>query len=198
MTNKPIDWEAIHQHLNTTKQMLEKHEPSIEEINQILHQRANELTKEMVLNDKENFIKILEFKLGLEQYGIESTYVSRVCEAKDIMHLPGTPNFIEGIINIHGNLVCVIDLKCLFGLPKVVQDDLNKILIINYDDVQIGILADSISGVGSVMLETLQKTLPTLSGIHSDFLVGITPDQKIILNSQKLVSHKDLVINDIV
>lgn len=198
MTKNKINWKSMHQHLAKIQHKLEKKEKTMEETIQILHQRAEELAKETVATDKQDGVEMIEFTLGSEHYGIESIHVSHVCKAKNITHLPSTPEFIEGIINIHGRLVCVINLKQLFGITKLPVDDMTRILIINHDDINLGIMADAVTRCEPITLETLQKSLPTLTGVRSEFLMGITHDQKIILNVEKLISYKEFMINDLV
>ena len=198
MTQKNINWKAMHQHLANTQQQIDKNFTcSIEQTNKMLHERANELAKKFIIStDKHEGVEIIEFRLGSEHYGIEFTYVTQVFETKNITSLPGTPEFIEGIVNVHGNIICVINLKEFFGLPKLALNDLKCIVIINHDDIKLGILVDAVIGIESIVLNTIQKSLPTLTGIRSKFLTGITHDQKIILNIPKLMVSKELIIND--
>src|SRR5438874_6670720 len=99
MLNKQINWEAIHQHLETTKKIFDDTMTyTAEQTTQILRQRANKLSLEPPVTDhQQNKVKILDFILGDERYGIESLYVNRVCKVKNIMSLPGVPTFIEGL-----------------------------------------------------------------------------------------------------
>ena len=100
-------------------------------------------------------MEVIEFILGSEHYGIESAYVTRICEVKNITRLPSAPQFVAGIINLHGVIVCVIDLKEFFQLPKSEANALNRILIVSSDGVSLGIMAD-VNRIESIDLHKLQ------------------------------------------
>ncbi len=196
MMKKSINWESIHQHIANTQHALEKSiSYTDDEINSILHQRAKKLEKEFTSTISQNKLDILEFTLGSEHYGIASNFVNRVSTADKIRRLPSTPEFVEGIINVHGNVICIINLKQFFGMSKLKSNDLNRILIIEYADFKLGILADEVIGIESISLDTIQSSIPTLTGIHSEFLTGITQNQKIIINIPKLIAYKELLVS---
>jgi purine-binding chemotaxis protein CheW len=59
-----------------------------------------------------------------------------------------------------------------------------------------GILADAITGIREIPLRILQSTLPTLKGIRGEYLKGITEERTIILDAQKLLSDKNIIVNE--
>lgn len=198
MTDHNIDWESIVKHLAENQRMLEKHEPSEEETKRILHQRAMELARELPTAQAMDTLQIIGFELGQEHYGVEARHARRVSESKSIVQLPGTPAFVAGIINDHGVLVCVINLKIFFGLAEAEKSQSGKILIIRHGDIELGILADRITAIETVQADTLQTSLSSLTGTRAEFLLGITRARQIILNVSNLLNHKDLIVNDYV
>ena len=161
----------------------------------ILKNRAKELSEELNENGAiGNQIEIIEFVLAYEKYGVESCFVREVYPMKEFTPVPGTPNFVMGIINIRGQIISIIDIKKFFGLPEKGLTDLNRIIIAEYNGLEVGILADLILGVRNIALNEIQSSLPTLTEIRSRYLKGITRDGIVILDIEKLLSDSKLII----
>jgi purine-binding chemotaxis protein CheW len=164
----------------------------------VLHQRAELLAKNFTQEENIDDVEIIEFIINNEHYGIESLHVKNVLPAKNITKLPNTPAFLVGIVNIHGVITSIINLKVIFDLPNTPINDNHKIIILNSEVIKIGILADEIIKIDNINVKNLQSSLPVLTGIRTEFLLGITQDQKIILNADKLINHEMLIVNDYV
>lgn len=193
-----INWDEVRSRIDTLQKYLE-HNFEIPEENrkEILRSRAKVLSQEpkKEYQDQES-IEILEFTLAYEQYGVESTFIQEVYPLKTLTHLPCTPPFVLGIINVRGRILSVIDIKKFFDLPERGLTDLNKVIILHSASMYFGILADSITGIREIPLTMLQPTLPTLKGIREEYLKGITEKRTIILDAQKLLSDKNIIVNE--
>jgi purine-binding chemotaxis protein CheW len=119
-----------------------------------------------------------------------------VCPLREITPVPCTPPFVAGIINVRGQIVPVIDLKRFFDLPQGGITDLNKVLIMRNDDLEVGFLADAISGGRRLDMESLQASLPTLTGIRADYLRGVTGDRLVVLDAERILSDKKIIVDD--
>lgn len=192
-----IDWQDIHQRLALTQKMIERGSArSPAEIRKILKTRARALAREPEDNDNNDaFIDVLEFGLASENYAVELAFVQEVCPLTTLTTLPGTPPFVLGIVNVRGQVYSVIDIKKFFELPDKGLGDLNKIIIVRHNGMDFGILADVISGVSSILLKDIQPSLPTLTGIRQHYLKGIARDQLIVLDAEKLLTDKTLIVN---
>ncbi len=163
----------------------------------ILKSRAKQLAREPEAADENEILfQVLEFTLAGEHYGIELQHVSEVYPMKSVTVLPGTPAFLLGIINLGGKIQSVIDLKKFFELPEKGFNDLNKIILVNSGDMELGILAEEVIGDRMVSQNSLQGKLPTLNGIRSDYLKGVTKDHLVVLDIPKLLSDEKIIIND--
>jgi purine-binding chemotaxis protein CheW len=195
-----IDWNEMHRRIENTREALEKDaRPSPAETRAILKKRARILAQEPVkIESKENFMDMVVFRLSQETYGIESVFVREVYPLKDITALPGTPSFVLGIINVRGKILSVIDLKKFFQLPEKGLGDLNKIIIIHNEMMEFGILADVILGTRSIPLNTIQTAPPTISGIGTEYLKGLTRESVIVLDGEKILSDEKMIVNEMV
>lgn len=193
-----MDWEHVHRRLKAAQAALEQGwAPTPEQKKKILKERAGALAREP--KDQAaagEFVEVVEFLLSYERYGIESSYVREIYPMKELTPLPCTPPFVLGIINVRGQLLSVIDIKKFFDLPEKGLTDLNKVIILYSDRMAFGILADAILGVRNISVSELQPILPTLTGIREDYLKGIAKERVVILNAEKLLSDKRIVVHE--
>ena len=169
----------------------------IKKTNDILKARAKELAHDQQEDFvAENVMEVLEFILANERYAVESIFIREVYPMKEFTPIPGLPEFVLGLINIRGQILSVIDIRRFFDLPMKGLSDLNRVIVIHTRKMEMGILADRIVGVHYVPIDVIQPSLPTLSGIRSEYLKGITGDGLVILDVQKMLSDKKLSIND--
>jgi purine-binding chemotaxis protein CheW len=139
---------------------------------------------------------VVEFVLAEERYAIESRHVRDVYPLEQLTPVPCTPAFVLGIVNLHGEILSVIDIKKFFGLPDRGLTDLNKVIVLESDSMRFGILADLIVGVHPISVADIQPSLPTLTGIREEYLRGVTPERTVILDAEALLADKNIVVQE--
>jgi len=165
----------------------------------ILKARARALAKEPEQAvAARSFIEITEFRLASETYGIESSFVREVYPLKDFTPLPGVPPFVLGIVNVHGQILSVVDLKKFFNLPDKGLGELNKVIILHNGRMEFGILADAVLRTQSVPLDAIQAPPVTVTGIGAEYLKGVTGERVILLDAQKILDDKKIIVNEFV
>ena len=110
--------------------------------------------------------------------------------------MPCTPPSIAGVMNLHGQILAIVDLREFFGLPARGLTELNRVIVLRGSDTELGLLADSIDGVRSVSASDLQDGLPTLTGIREKFLKGITGQMLAVLDGGRLLADAGLKVNE--
>lgn len=169
----------------------------IEQKKETLKQRAETLKIQLAKEEVSGtIIQGLEFLLADERYVIDSTFVVEVIPLKDLADLPCTPDFILGIINVRGRIISVIDLKKFFNLPEKGITNLNRVIIVNHDGIELGILADEIAGNNEIYVDKLQSKITTITELQDDFIIGITEDRLIVLDIEEFLLNEKLIINE--
>lgn len=193
-----IDWSAIHRRLEASNDALAKEDSySREEANSILKSRAKALAGLQVPEDQGGErVDLLEFLLSGETYAIETSFISETFPLIDFTPLFCTPPFVMGIINVRGRIVSIVDMRRFFDLPIIGLSNLNRVIIVRDDNMEFGILADSIIGMRSLPLQELQPSLPTLTGIREEFLRGVTGDRLVLLDMGKILADRRLVVHE--
>ena len=165
-------------------------------VTEVLKKRARFYAKPRGDIRKEVALKrIVVFSLSGELYGIEVDEIKEVFYLDSLTTLPGTPSFLKGIVNVRGKIVPVIDLKSFFQLADSGISDLNKVIILENEQYELGLLADFIKTVEEVDFKLLEPPLPVLTDIRANYTKGLI-DGIIILSVSEIVNDKKLIIDD--
>jgi purine-binding chemotaxis protein CheW len=195
---REIDWCEMARRMELSRAAIERiWTPTDEDSQRILIERAKTLAQEAVPAEiADASIEVIEFRLAHERYAIASEYVRGVDPLEDFTALPCTPLFVLGIVNVRGEILSVIDLKKFFDLPEHGLTDLNKVIVLESAEMVFGIVADAISGVRRIMRADIQSSLPTLTGIREDYLLGVSAERVVILDAEKLLSDGKLIVQE--
>ncbi|QEK10947.1 purine-binding chemotaxis protein CheW [Crassaminicella thermophila] len=139
------------------------------------------------------------FKLGREEYGIDIMNVREITEFKETTKIPNAPNFIEGVINLRGNVIPVINLKKRFKLDETNIANNSRIIIVTMDAKQIGFIVDDASQVMTLNEDEIENPPEIITGIDRKYIVGIGKmDEKIIILLDLVAVFSDEEKNQIV
>jgi purine-binding chemotaxis protein CheW len=116
---------------------------------------------------------LVVFKLTNEVYGIDIQRVQSIISMPAITVVPGVPRFIEGIINLRGTLVPVVDLRARFELDAASESQKRVIVIVEIDGQQVGIIVDKVTEVRKVPDEAIEPPSPFLASVDTAYLRGI-------------------------
>lgn len=143
-------------------------------------------------------LELLEFTLAHERYAIESRFVTEVHTLHELTPLPAVPAFIRGVVNLRGRILAVLDLKKFFELPEQGLTDLHRIIVVRGHDLELGLLTDTVVGLRQVAIESLQPSLPTLTGIRADYLKGVSDARLVVLDLDRVLSDPKIIVHDAV
>lgn len=193
-----IDWREVKQRMETVRVAIEQvWAPSPDEKQRILKARARALAQEPAPTPiASEHIEVVEFALAYEHYAVESRYVREVYPLENLTPLPCTPAFVLGIVNVRGEILSVIDLKKFFDLPEQGLTDLHRIILVRGNDLEFGVLADAIVGVRTIPADSLQPSLPTLTGIRGDYLKGVTAERLVVLDLDRILADPKIIVRE--
>lgn len=136
-----------------------------------IEQQSVESTENRV--DLEDSTNLVTFRLGSGEYAIDIMQAKEIIKMEKITLIPNAPDFVEGVINLRGNIIPIIDLKKRFSLEETEGDKNTGIIIVKIEDVDMGIIIDSISKVVSISNSDIQPPPPMLSGIGQKYIKGV-------------------------
>jgi purine-binding chemotaxis protein CheW len=191
-----ISWDEVRKRMGELRDKAASGDfKSPEDRKRILAGRARDLSRvpEEPANARD-LVEIVEFELAGEHYGFEVGYVREISVLKDLVPVPGTPSFVIGVINVRGEIHTVIDLKKFFDLPEKGITELNTVLIVEGDEMRLGVLADGICDVRAIRREALHPSLPMLTGIRAEYLKGVTNERLIVLDASRILSDDSIIV----
>ena len=177
--------------------MNERHDPIATDSAQILRDRARRLARKLEEDvEPESQLEVLEFRLGQERYAVATRHVAGVAPLKHLTPLPSAPPFVLGIVSVRGRIMPVFDLKSIFGVPEQGLGDFHQIVIVEGNELEIGLLADATVGVHLLALESLQPPLPTLTGVRGEYLRGMTAERLALLDVERILADPKIIVHD--
>jgi len=133
--------------------------------------------------EKDPVLQWVTFRLQNELYGINVMQVQEVLRVTEIAPVPGSPDYVLGIINLRGNVVTVIDTRKRFGLAPKEVDDSTRIVIIEADKQVVGILVDSVAEVVYLRASEIETAPNVGNDESSKYIQGVASrdDELLIL-----------------
>lgn len=113
------------------------------------------------------------FELSDETYGVDIARVQSIIQMQHITVVPGAPSFIEGVINLRGAVVPVVDLRTRFEMPPTRDEQDAVIVIVELDEQQVGMIVDKVTDVTEVSEEAIEPPSPLVTSIDTAYLQGI-------------------------
>jgi purine-binding chemotaxis protein CheW len=194
-----IDWAATHERLaRLERASASALVPTAEESQAVLEARARELARiPIVPPDASAVLTVVTFALCDEPYAIETRHVRRVVRIDDVTMtpIPGTPEFLTGVINMAGEILAVFDLGRLFGMPRGTRAAPARVLVLGTDRDELGLLADAAYEVCPVRIDALLEPPGSLDGFGRNILRGVTADALIVLDGDALLRDPRLFID---
>ena len=191
-----VDWQAIHEKLaRASLSARAVAELSPERTRQILEQRACELACPPVETSVGASIDVLAFRLGNEQYGIETRYVREVLRFTDFAPVPGVPDYVIGVANLRGEIIAVFDLQRLFQLASQGLPARSHVIVCGELQPEFAIVTDSVQEVTDLPLADLVSE-PLFAGERGrDCIRGVTRTALVVLDGAALLSDARLHID---
>jgi len=142
-------------------------------------------------------MKVIVFTLGSEEYGVEVEKVKTIERMMPMTRVPKTFHFVKGVINLRGVVTPIIDLRGRFGLEETEPTDQTRIIIININDIEVGMVVDSASDVIDLESETVEDPPEIVGGVKAKYLRGVArigDDRLLVLLNLEEVLNKSEII----
>lgn len=142
-------------------------------------------------------VQLVTFKLGKEEFGLYIEDVREINRLGGITAVPNAPSFVEGIMNLRGNVIPAIDLRKRFNLETVKHNESTRVIIVDIADKTTGLIVDSVSDVIRITKKTIEPPPDIISSkVETEFIDGIGNLVQqgrfiIILNVDKILSQDE-------
>jgi purine-binding chemotaxis protein CheW len=126
-----------------------------------------------VSGDKSIATELISFAIDDDQYGVDIMAVREIKGWSEITHLPKQPDYVRGVLNLRGVMVPIIDLRCRFGQGLTEATPMHIVIIVQVEDMQVGLLADRVLDIVSFEASQVQPVPRAAQSARIDFLSGL-------------------------
>ncbi|MCL0083807.1 chemotaxis protein CheW, partial [Thermodesulfovibrionales bacterium] len=142
----------------------------------------------------DEILQLVTFTLDKEEYAVDIFKVQEINRMTEITRVPNSPPQMEGVINLRGKVIPVVNLRKRFGLTPKDNDEHSRIMIMDIQSITIGFVMDSVSEVLRVPSSIVEPTPPMATNISTEFIKGIAKMEErliIILDMDRLIGKEE-------
>lgn len=150
---------------------------------------------DMQKKQDDELIQLVTFSIGEEEFGVDILKVQEIIRTMEITKVPRAQDFVEGVINLRGKVIPIIDLRRRFGLPSKAHDKYTRIIVIEINNMIVGFVVDSVSEVLRIPAGTVEPPPAVVAGMDSEYISGVGKLHDrllILLDLDKLLSGADI------
>ncbi len=140
-------------------------------------------------------LQLVTFTIGHEEFGVDILAVQEIIRTMEITKVPKAPHFVEGVINLRGKVIPIIDLRSRFRMSSKKHDKSTRIIVLEISGMIVGFVVDAVSEVLRVRSSTVEPPPPVVAGIESEYISGIGKlDDRllILLDLNKLLGGEEM------
>lgn len=169
-------------------------------MNSVQEQQTNSQQELQVSDGTSNILQLVSFRIGSEEFGVDILKVREINRMLTITQVPNAPEFVDGVINLRGKVIPVIDLRCKLGMPRAEHTKDTRIIVVELEGRTVGFVVDEVSEVLRIPENITEAPPPMVAGIKAEYItaVGKLDDRLLILlDLEKTLSvqEKELVEN---
>lgn len=149
-----------------------------------------------IVKQENELLQLVTFGIGEEEFGIDILKVQEIIRTMAITKVPNSPPYVEGVINLRGKVIPVIDLRTRFNMDYRVHDNHTRIIVLQIHGMIIGFVVDEVSEVLRIQSNTVEPPPPVVSGIESEYIKGVGKlDNRllILLDLEMLIPVEELI-----
>jgi len=138
--------------------------------------------------------QLVIFELADEQYGLDIASVESIIKMQGITSVPQAPAFVEGVTNLRGVVLPVIDLRKRFGLANIDKSKETRIVVVEMGDTTVGMVVDAVTEVLRISSDSIEPPSPLVTTVDSTFITGIAKVEErliIMLDLGKVLSVQE-------
>ncbi|MBI5969911.1 MAG: chemotaxis protein CheW [Deltaproteobacteria bacterium] len=124
-------------------------------------------------DSKKEVLQLVTFRLGTEEYSLDILSVQEIIRHMHLTKVPRTPDFVEGVINLRGRVIPVLDLRKRFGLPSEDRTNETRIIVVEVEGKTVGLKVDAVSEVLRLPAASVEPPPSIISGVESEYIKGV-------------------------
>ena len=143
--------------------------------------------------------EFLTFTLGSGEFGLEILKVQEIRSYDGVTKIPNAPIFLQGVINLRGVIVPIVDMRLKFNLNKTEYNEFTVVIVLNFSGRTMGVVVDAVSDVIGLRNDEI-KPVPEFNAIFAaEYLLGLAAVGQrmvILVDIERLMTHQELAVLD--
>jgi len=151
---------------------------------------------EMQKKETTELLQLVSFFIEDEEFAVDILYVQEINRMLQVTKVPNAPDYVNGVINLRGRVIPVINLRLRLGMPRKEPDKNTRIIVMEVDEKTVGFIVDSVNEVLRIPQDVTEAPPSLAMGINSDYIksVGKLEDRLLILiDLEKILSKEENV-----
>ncbi len=147
-------------------------------------------------NEHTDILQLVSFMIGNEEFGVDILKVQEINKLVQITKVPNAPHFVEGVINLRGRIIPIIDLRTRLGLPKKEYDKNTRIIVIELNENTIGFIVDAVNEVLRISGSIIEPPPQISKGINTEYITAVAKLEDrllILLDLENLLTAEEKV-----
>lgn len=143
---------------------------------------------------EQELLQLVSFQLGEEEFGVDILKVQEINRMLEITKVPNSPVFVDGVINLRGKVIPILNLRQKFNLERKEIDKQTRIVVVDIDGKVVGLVVDAVSEVLRLPSDTVEPPPPMVSGVDSEYINGVGKLENrllILLDLNKLLTTEE-------
>jgi purine-binding chemotaxis protein CheW len=149
------------------------------------------MAEKVVIAEKQ----LVVFTLADESYAIDINMVKEIIQLQPITRVPGTPGSVEGVINLRGSVIPIVDLRKRFQLTSIERTKDTRIVVVSCKGSEVGVIVDSVAEVLRIPVDSIEPASSVFTDEHLEHLLGIvklTNRLVILLDMDQVLSKQEI------
>lgn len=146
-------------------------------------------------NDGE--LQLVSFNIGSEEFGVDILKVQEINRMVEITRVPQAPLYVEGVINLRGKVIPIIDLRKRFGIEARGYDKNTRIVVVDINGTIMGMIVDAVSEVLRLPASIIENPPEIVTGLNSEYIKGVAKLEDrllIFLDLSKVIDANELSV----
>jgi len=131
----------------------------------------------------DELLQLVSFNIGEEEFGVNILQVQEIIRMLEVTRVPNAPEYIDGVINLRGRVIPIIDLRRRFGMPRKEHDKNTRIVVVELEGQVVGFVVDAVSEVLRIQRSVTEPPPSLVGGVREEYItaVGKLEDRLLIL-----------------
>lgn len=142
----------------------------------------------------EEIIQLVSFNIGAEEFGVDILQVQEINKLVQVTKVPNSPVFVEGVINLRGKVIPIVDLRTRLGMEKRTHDKNTRSIVVEIEGKTIGFVVDSVNEVLRIPKSITEAPPAIVAGIDANYITSVAKMEDrllILLDLDKILTTEE-------